>query len=96
MCTTPPPPQPMNCNALCFMELHDPLPSQCIALFMLSIVDIWTFHHVFFAYPFVLWDPSPFTPSPSTRCYSNLVCCNLIVTCPFCWIWVLAIALTSL
>ncbi len=35
-CVQPPLPLPMNCNALCFMELHDPPPSQCIALSMLS------------------------------------------------------------
>ncbi len=38
---------------------------------------IWTPCPICLVYPLILWDPSPFMPSPSTSYYSNLVCCNL-------------------
>jgi hypothetical protein len=45
--------------------------------------NILTAHHVCFIYPFVFWNPNPFTPFPSTRCYSNLFVATSLQHAPF-------------
>jgi hypothetical protein len=93
-CKSPPPPPTMKYNALHFMELSNPLPSQCIALSLLSCLHLNPLFYLSCLSSW-FWNLNPLMLSPSTSCYSNLVYCNLVATCSFYYIQTLSPALAS-